>query len=376
MTVQLKNNRNRWRPRLCILAAMLSSIAGWSQPAAAVDDVLLQTVDGAIVTGIVNDNTFVASLGHRVFRQQFLSNFRSANPGFVSLATGDVSMPPGAQGFPSNHDVSFDLLPMTIETVSSNLFYWDGTDLGGDGLDLSDVRFVIPPVVSWEVFDASFNAFAADGSDQLVSGGLIDQTSSDIDPFDGVDTGSIHRHLVLQLNDNDGNSGTSPAQGVYMISWQARSEGFETSEPFFFVLRTSAMSNTVRDLAAQWAEANIEMLTSPPGLPGDYNDDGSVDAADYVFWRATFGQIGENLPADGDYSGEIDAGDYTVWTENFGATDGPGAGSALAAVPEPAAWLLFVLGSAPIVALAGRRRFRHFGSQFARDGLYSMGTRA
>ena len=27
------------------------------------------------------------------------------------------------------------------------------------------------------------------------------------------------------------------------------------------------------------------MLPAPPGVPGDYNDNGIVDAADYVLWR-------------------------------------------------------------------------------------------
>jgi hypothetical protein len=313
-------------------------------------------VGGKIVTGKVDDNTFAATLGERVFRQQFLSNYRSANPGFFSLETGDASMPAGAGGFPSNHDVSFDLLPMAIGSVSSNLFYWDGNDLGEDGLNLSDVRFATPQGTQWEVFDANFNPYAAHGSDQLVPGGLIAQTSSDIDPFDGVDTGSIHKHLVLQLNHRDGSPGTSPAQGVYMIAWQARSMGFETSDPFLFVMRTSAVSNVVRDLAAEWALANIEMLTSPPGLPGDYNGDGSVDAADYIVWRASLGATGEPLAADGDHSGEIDAGDYVVWRENFGSADNAGGGAGSSPIPEPSGAWPIAIGCAGLAQALRHRR--------------------
>jgi hypothetical protein len=61
-------------------------------------------------------------------------------------------------------------------------------------------------------------------------------------------------------------------------------------------------------------------LQSAPALPGDYNRDDMVDAADYVMWRKT---MGSGIPtfngADGDGSGSIDAGDYLVWTKNFGA---------------------------------------------------------
>lgn len=65
-----------------------------------------------------------------------------------------------------------------------------------------------------------------------------------------------------------------------------------------------------------------------PGLTGDYNGDGSVDAADYVEWRRNNinGQQG-----------------YDDWRANFGnALPGSGSGSLASAVaaPEPTAWLL------------------------------------
>jgi Glucose / Sorbosone dehydrogenase len=82
-------------------------------------------------------------------------------------------------------------------------------------------------------------------------------------------------------------------------------------------------------------------------LSGDYNADGTVDAADYTIWRDTLGQsVTAHSGADGDGSGTIDAGDYTVWASNYGQTvHTPGA--AAAAVPEPAAMMLIfqVLGA-------------------------------
>ena len=80
--------------------------------------------------------------------------------------------------------------------------------------------------------------------------------------------------------------------------------------------------------------------------PGDYNSDGIVDAADYVVWRNSLGQLGSQLPADGNGNNEIDAGDYDVWRANFGRTaaTGPLAGLNL---PEPqsAAILLVVISA-------------------------------
>ena len=46
-------------------------------------------------------------------------------------------------------------------------------------------------------------------------------------------------------------------------------------------------------------------------LPGDYNLDNAIDAADCDFWRSHFGDTsGVGLQADGDRNGVVDAGDY------------------------------------------------------------------
>ncbi|MCA9187966.1 MAG: dockerin type I repeat-containing protein [Planctomycetales bacterium] len=70
-------------------------------------------------------------------------------------------------------------------------------------------------------------------------------------------------------------------------------------------------------------------------LSGDYNGNGTVDAADYTVWKDSFGSTGE-LAADGNGNGEIDAADYTIWKDNFGA------GATIASVPEPTSLFLTV----------------------------------
>jgi T5SS/PEP-CTERM-associated repeat protein len=57
-----------------------------------------------------------------------------------------------------------------------------------------------------------------------------------------------------------------------------------------------------------------------PGLPGDYNKNGVVDAADYAVWRHSVGQAGAGLAADGNGDNLIDGGDYVVWHAHFGLT--------------------------------------------------------
>jgi hypothetical protein len=73
----------------------------------------------------------------------------------------------------------------------------------------------------------------------------------------------------------------------------------------------------------------VEYVTS---LPGDYNQDGVVNAADYVMWRK--GSSPDSSPAG-----------YALWRQNFGTSAG-GIGSS--AVPEPAS----IRGFAAMLGLA------------------------
>jgi hypothetical protein len=64
------------------------------------------------------------------------------------------------------------------------------------------------------------------------------------------------------------------------------------------------------------------VASSVPILPGDYNGDGSVDAADYVVWRKTFDSedVTPFSGADGNGDGEVNEDDLPVWRANFGAS--------------------------------------------------------
>ena len=79
-----------------------------------------------------------------------------------------------------------------------------------------------------------------------------------------------------------------------------------------------------------------EALDPDPGLDGDFNGDGVVDAADYVVWRKN----------------GLTQAQFDLWRANFGENGGGGS-VAGAAVPEPTTGLIFTVG---IVLLSAMRR--------------------
>jgi hypothetical protein len=73
-----------------------------------------------------------------------------------------------------------------------------------------------------------------------------------------------------------------------------------------------------------WSVTTLVLIAE--NLPGDFNADGRVDAADYVVWRKT----------DGSQSG------YDTWRAQFGEMSGSGSSSLNAAAPEPSGACLLI----------------------------------
>lgn len=93
-------------------------------------------------------------------------------------------------------------------------------------------------------------------------------------------------------------------------------------------------------LFADGINAPIDIVALPFGLPGDYNDDDAVDAADYVVWRKSPTSHGGT------------PGGYNTWRANFGnPAPGSGSGPLANGVPEPSTAMLLILA-----AVARRRR--------------------
>ena len=107
---------------------------------------------------------------------------------------------------------------------------------------------------------------------------------------------------------------------------------------------TGVFDTITSGYSVTYTGGNITLNAAPVGLPGDFNNNGTVDAGDYAVWRKNGANAA--LPNDG---GAVDqAARFTLWRANFGKPPGAGSGAGLegAAVPEPASFGLVLIGLA------------------------------
>jgi hypothetical protein len=256
-------------------------------------------LDGVFFTNNAGDTSSVDDLALLKFGNVFGTNPGQA-PSNIPVAkawavitTGDTS---------AN---SFSPGPYTAHTM---LRPWDATTLhSGFGA-----------VNGLQVGDGDISA-ALDSQDGMIRGAEVwfDVTSY----LEGVRTGATDNGIAILT--------TGTADG-----WQIHTNGSTTAEARPRLVVYSGNPAAV------------------PGLNGDYNESGVVDAADYVVWRNNLNQS-VSLPND-TTPGSVTQADYDVWRANFGKMSSGPLGSG-AAVPEPATWLLGIL-AVTLAAFGGRKR--------------------
>jgi hypothetical protein len=104
------------------------------------------------------------------------------------------------------------------------------------------------------------------------------------------------------------------------------------------VISTGAFATENPDQGAFFDDLSLTLATA--GVLGDYNDNGTVDAADYVLWR-NGGALQNEVASPGENTPE----DFDAWRARFGNSSGGGSQlAASAAVPEPASFAIAMLG--------------------------------
>ena len=94
-------------------------------------------------------------------------------------------------------------------------------------------------------------------------------------------------------------------------------------------------------------DGGIVYITGIAGLPGDANDDGVIDATDYITVKQNFGMTGADW-SQGNFTGvdgTVDWADLQILMANFGTRSIGGAPAA----PEPGSVMLLMFGAAVLL---------------------------
>jgi hypothetical protein len=163
------------------------------------------------------------------------------------------------------------------------------------------------------------------------------------------------------FNDMAWNTAARLASGTFMPGlvpgFSMGGGGFANTGNVFTSVGSDTMHGTIAEATiTRIIRSNLSMAILP-----DYNDNGVVDAADYVLWRDTSGQQGTGLAADGNNDGMVNQADYDLWRAHFGAAAAAPATAAAAgaqahAVPEPNTVFLITMGGGLLWGLRWRIR--------------------
>ena len=206
----------------------------------------------------------------------------------------------------------------------------------------------------------SFDSYRiASNSDSLSFGewASLSDRNPPLTPFDGPDGGTTPGDSPGELWTKAGGSDDGVVSESFLLS------NTILSPENFLDLGKLFKSGGMQDFVFQYHDADTGALfTIDPtyvtfaGVAGDYNQDGTVNAADYTVWRDHLGQA-ITLPNEDPSTtpGQVTSQDYTVWKSHFGQSAGAGA-SATAAVPEPASAIVVAVGALAWVLSTARLR--------------------
>jgi hypothetical protein len=193
---------------------------------------------------------------------------------------------------------------------------------------------------------------------QLVSNAMLTQPGLQLapdtsDPFTGNFPSSQYPYAYEVF----GNNGTTALNGFTNAGGNTSLSDLPNATTVLNDMMEPYSGNGQQFVGSDHLPIVADYIVVPAHIPGDFNINGVVDAADYTIWSDTQGQTGSNLAADatgpgGVPDGVVDQLDYQLWVDHFGQTSGSGAASG-SAVPEPTS---FALAAAAGVALFTMRR--------------------
>ena len=142
----------------------------------------------------------------------------------------------------------------------------------------------------------------------------------------------------------------------------ARTFGSTSSNAYYNSLwnSTGAFTDSQFQLATEmvasaWYSAWVDAGSPALSISGDYNNNGTVDAADYIVWREA---VGSSTVLPNDLTPGVDALDYNEWRARFGQSivSGGASGAVVGSVPEPTTIVALTASAIVVFCRAGRNR--------------------
>jgi hypothetical protein len=235
---------------------------------------------------------------------------------------------------------------------------WDGADFfmlsGGEGLmtDMANFPYLLFDVTTYgdpetpeegPIWRQVFNIY-----NNPVTGWYDSNNDTDIQrdfPVPGFAEESLTTTIVVDMTGPDPAVNDDELNFFHLRAQEAladHTDGTPIENLYWQIFWAFQGGDVPESTEIQMVIDNVRLCDTldctPTVLEGDFNDDGSVDAADYVVWRAGLGTT--HTPED-----------YELWRASFGLTAGSGASldaAPLAAtgVPEPATWVVLWLAVA------------------------------
>jgi hypothetical protein len=329
------------------------------------------------ISGPTTVSTHAAVSVNRVVFDNETNSYAVAGLGSVNLVEGPLEEVPRIEVIAGNHEFQADvnLLNNTTADVASDamLTFDNSLTLGGNSLTkIGDGTLAVNN--DFVSTGGTINCQAGTCSGSGTIGGDLNNSGGAVSPgnsagvltIDGDYTQGSGGTLAIEI------AGTSPGDehDRLVVNGQANLAGalavtlIDSFTPLdghtFDILDFNSVSgdfdllNLPGGFDWNW-DVNTGVLSVGSvvgGLAGDFNGDGTVDAADYTIYMDNLGGDSAVLGGNGSGASTVGQADYLLWKNSFGNTSGSGSSSA---IPEPAALLLalLALAAAPLRVRCG-----------------------
>jgi YD repeat-containing protein len=307
----------------------------------------------------VDGTSFYASTANATANTVYVNAF-----GAIDSDTDSIGGPNGRAGaiFAGRFFISFSTSPNQLheikDTASNGLPTGpavNNTDVAISlGTNNNPEQFVLLDLVPNVGFDGT-------GLDTLYMTNANAVSTTAVNPTGSENSGGLQKYtydgssFVEQITFNNGLALTTDTTNPLRGGLQGLAfAGFDASQHPIFYTTTVGTSPITQNALLKLVDTGsatdaFTVVTNSPtntvfrgvalapvtGVPGDYNNNGIVDSADYVLWRK-----GGPLQNEVDAPGTVNQADYTAWKARFGSTATSGFASS---IPEPSALALAML---------------------------------